>query len=257
MKPLVAKIKPVRGVSTFLHFGLLVIFPIILFVLVRLENFIPLAFILVALSKWRMFAVRPRFWPANIRANAIDIIVGLSVLVFMVQTDSAMWQFIWVLLYAGWLIILKPGSSTLYTSLQAATGFVLGLMAVYIAWGGAPLYTLILATGAICYLAARHFFDSFDEPYARLLSYLWGYFGAALTWLLGHLLIVYPRESGYVSQPLLFLAVIGGVLAAAYYLDHFDRFGAYVKRQMFFVSAGIILLLLISLYYEGGRLLLR
>jgi hypothetical protein len=257
MKPLVAKIKPVRGVSTFLHVSLLAVFPVILFVLVRLENFVALAFILVALSKWRMLAVRPRFWPANIRANAVDIIVGLSILVFMIQTDAALWQFIWAALYAAWLIVLKPGSSLLYTSLQAAVGFIVGLMAIYIAWGGAPLYALVLSTGTLCYLAARHFFDSFDEPYARLLSYLWGYFGAALTWLLGHMLIVYPRESGYVTQPLLFLVVIGGVLAAAYYLDHFDRFGAYVKRQMLFVSAGIVILLLISLYYEGGRLLLR
>jgi hypothetical protein len=189
MKPLVAKIKPARGVSSFLHVGLLLLFPAILFVLVRLENFVPLAFIMVALSKWRMFAVRPRFWPANVRANAVDIIVGLSVLVFMVQTDSAMWQFLWAATYAAWLLVLKPGSTTLYTSLQSAVGFVAGLLAVHIAWGGEPLYVLVLATGVVCYLSARHFFDSFDEPYARLLSYLWGYFGAAMTWLLGHILI--------------------------------------------------------------------
>jgi hypothetical protein len=256
MKPLVAKIKPVRGVSSLLHYGLLLAFPAILFVLVRLD-FVPLAFVLVALSKWRMFVVRPRFWLANIRANSIDILVGISSLVFMTQTPSASWQFVWALAYAAWLILLKPGSSVLYTSLQAGVGYVAGLMALYIAWGGAPLYTLVLATGMVSFLAARHFFDSFDEPYARLLSYLWGYFGAALVWLLGHMLIVYPRQTGYVAQPLLFLAVVGVGLAAAYYLDHFDRFAGYVKRQILFVSGGIILLLLISLYYEGSNLLLR
>lgn len=256
MKPLVTKLKPARGVSTLLHFSLLLAFPIILFVLVRLENFTPLAFILVGLSKWRMFAVRPRFWPANFRANAIDIIVGVSILVFMFKTPSASWQFGWALAYAAWLILLKPGSSLVFTSLQAAVGFVAGLMAVYIAWGGSPLYVLVVATGAVCFLAARHFFDSFDEPYARLLSYLWGYFGAALMWLLGHMLIVYPRQ-GYVAQPILFLGVLGVGLAAAYYLDHLDRFAGYVKRQMLFMSCGIILLLLFSLYYESSRLLLR
>jgi hypothetical protein len=256
MKPLVARIKPVRGVSSLLHFGLLLGFPIILFILVRLD-FVPLAFMLVALSKWRMFAVRPRFWPVNIRANAVDILVGLSTLVFMTQTPSALWQFIWALAYAAWQVWLKPRSSILYTSLQAAVGFIAGLTAVYIAWGDRPLYVLVLATGAVCFLSARHFFDSFDEAYARLLSYLWGYFGAALTWLLGHMLVVYPRQTGYVSQPLLFLGVVGLGLATAYYLDHFDRFGGYIKRQILFVSAGIVVLLLISLYYEGGNLLLR
>jgi hypothetical protein len=256
MKPLVAKMKPTRGLSALLHIGLLLAFPLILFVLVRLD-FVPLAFILIGLSKWRMFAVRPRFWPANIRANSIDILVAVSTLVFMVNTGSASWQFVWAVVYAVWLIFLKPGSSVLYTSLQASAGFVLGLLAVYIAWGGAPLYVLVLATGVVCYLAARHFFDSFDEPYARLLSYLWGYFGAALTWVLGHLLVVYPRQTGYISQPLLFLGVIGICLAAAYYLDHFDRLGSDVKRQMFLVSSGIVILLLISLYYEGSNLLIR
>jgi hypothetical protein len=76
-------------------------------------------------------------------------------------------------------------------------------------------------------------------------------------WLLGHLLVVYPRQTGYVSQPILFLLVVGICLAAAYYLDHFDRFGSYVKRQMIFVSGGILVLLLISLYYEGSNLLIR
>lgn len=256
MRPLVAKIKPVRGLSVLLHNGLLLLFPLILFILVRLD-FVPLAFILVALSKWRMFVVRPRFWPANIRANAVDIIVGLSTLIFMTQTASASWQFVWVALYAAWLIFLKPGSNVLYVSLQAAVSMISGLMAVYIAWGDAPLYVLVAAVGLVCFLAARHFFDSFDEPYARLLAYLWGYFGASLVWVLGHLLVVYPRQTGYISQPLLFLVVIGAALAAAYYLDHFDRFGAYIKRQMLFVSAGIVSLLLISLYYEGSNLLLR
>lgn len=256
MKPLVTKLKPARGVSTLLHSGLLLAFPLILFVLVRLENFTPLAFILIGLSKWRMFAVRPRFWPANIRANAIDIIVAVSIVVFMLKTPSASWQFVWALVYAGWLIALKPGSTVLYTSLQAVAGFVAGLMAVYIAWGAAPLYVLVLATGAVCFLAARHFFDSFDEPYARLLSYLWGYFGAAIMWPLGHMLVVYPHQ-GYIAQPILFLGVLGVGLAAAYYLDHFDRFAGYVKRQMLFMSCGVIALLLISLYYEGTRLLIR
>jgi hypothetical protein len=257
MKPLVAKIKPARGLSSLLHVGLLLAFSFLLFILVRLDNFTPLAFMLIALSKWRMFAVRPRFWLANIRSNAVDIIVGVSVLIFMIQGPSIFWQLLWTLAYAGWLTFLKPGSSVLYTSLQSAASLVVGLQAIYVAWGGEPLWVLVLATGGVCFLAARHFFDGFDEPYARLLSYLWGYFGAALMWLLGHLLVVYPRHTGYIAQPLLFLTDIGFVLAGAYYLDHFDRLGRYVKRQMLFVGLGVIIILLFSLYYEGTRLLVR
>lgn len=257
MKPLVAKIKPVRGLSTLLHIGLLCLFPLLLFVLVRLNNFVPLAFAILALSKWRMFAVRPRFWLANIRANAIDIIVGVSALLFMIHTNSASWQFLWAVGYAAWLILLKPGSTVLRTSLQAVVGFVVGLLALYVAWPAAPLYWLVLLSGGICFLAARHFFDSFDEPYARLLAYIWGYFGAALNWLLGHMLIVYPRKTGLINQPLIFLVVIGFSLAAAYYMDHFDRFAGFARRQIIIVCVVITVLLLASLAYESGHLLLR
>ena len=242
MRPLVAKIKPARGLSGLLHYGLLFVFPLLLFILVRLE-FVPLAYILIILSKWRMFAVRPRFWLANIRANAIDVIVGLSVLVFMTQSDGLAWQFLWAVLYAVWLIMLKPRSDVKYISLQALVGFMAGLMALFLAWDGAASYVLVLATGLLSYLSARHFFDGYDEPYARLLSYIWGYFGAALVWVLSHWLLFY----GIVSQPTVLLVGIGAGLALLYYLDHFERLTPAVCRQVMFVmSAGIALVLALS-----------
>ncbi len=239
MRPLVAKIKPARGVSSLFHYGLLIVFPLILFVLVRLD-FVPLAFILILLSKWRMFVVRPRFWVANVRANSIDIIVGLATLVFMIEAPGASLQFAYVLLYAGWLIALKPRSSVLYTSLQALVGYFVGLMALFLAWGGEASYVLVFATGLLSYLAARHFFDSFDEPYARLLSYLWGYFGAAMVWVLSHWLLFY----GYVAQPTVLLVSLGCGLATLYYLDHFDRLSKVIRRQFIFIMSAVIVLVL-------------
>ncbi len=243
-----AKIKPARGISALLHYGLLFAFPAVLFVLVRLD-FVPVAFILVLLSKWRMFAVRSRFWLANVRANAVDIIVAVSVLTFMTQTMSIGWQFVWVLLYAGWLVALKPGSTVLYTSSQALIAQFAGLMAVYLAWGAEASYTLVLATGVVCYLAARHFFDSFDEPYARLLSYIWGYFGAALVWILSHWLLFY----GLIAQPTVLLVSLGCGLATLYYLDHFDRLSVVLQRQFIFVMSAVIIVV-IALSNWGNKI---
>jgi hypothetical protein len=213
---------------------------LVLLVLVRV-HFIQLAFILILLSKWRMFAVRPRFWLANIRANSIDIIVGVSVLLLMMHSDSALLQGIWALAYAIWLITLKPGSSILMTSIQAGVGFLAGLIAIY--HSGAttgPLYEVVLLTALVCYLSARHFFDSFDEPYARFLAYLWGYFGAALVWVLGHWLLFY----GLVSQPTVLLVSLGYGLAALYYLDHFDKLSVVVRRQFIFIMVAIVAIVL-------------
>jgi hypothetical protein len=113
-------------------------------------------------------------------------------------------------------------------------------MAIYLAWTNGPLYGLTLLTGLMCYFAARHFFDSFDEPYARLLSYTWGYFGAALGWLLAHWLIYYR----FIAQPTLLLSTIGYGLAVLYYLDHSDRLSKTVRRQFVFVMIAIVLVVL-------------
>src|SRR6478735_7245238 len=200
MRPVLTKLTPTRGFSSFLHYALLVLLPLVIFVLVRLD-FVPLAFIVVILAKWRMFAVRPRFWPANIRANSVDLMFGLSMVIFMQRAESVSMQLLWVLVYGVWLIVIKPRSTVLWVSVQAGLAQLMALSALYAAWAGGSLFGLTLATGLICYLAARHFFDSFDESYARLLSYLWGYFGAALAWLLGHWLLFYT----VISQPTLIL----------------------------------------------------
>lgn len=239
MRPLLTKVKPTSGFAHLLHLGLLIILPIAVFVLVRLQ-FIQLAFSIVVLSKWRMFAVRPRFWPANIRANAVDLIVGLSVVVFMTHTTSQVLQLLYAALYAVWLIFIKPAAGLPMISAQAFIGQLCGLMALYLVWAGGPLYGLTLITGLVCFLAARHFFDSFEEPYAKLLSYVWGYFGAALAWLLGHWLLFYS----VVSQPTLLLSTLGYGLAVLYYLDHHERLSRGLRRQFIFIMLAIVLVVL-------------
>src|SRR3954470_14836731 len=120
MKALLFKLKPTSGFAYLLHLALLVLLPLMVFVLVRL-NFIQLALAIIVLSKWRMFAVRPRFWPANIRANGIDLMVGVAVVVFMAHT-SFLGQFIWAVLYGFWLIVLKPAAGNFMISVQAFIG---------------------------------------------------------------------------------------------------------------------------------------
>ncbi|HEY1645831.1 MAG TPA: hypothetical protein VGF75_05680 [Candidatus Saccharimonadales bacterium] len=239
MRPLIDKLRPTAGFAHVLHIALLVFLPVAVFILVRLD-FVQLAFSLVLLSKWRMVAVRPRFWPANIRANAVDIVVGLSIVLFMIHAPNLTYQLAWVVLYAIWLIVIKPAGSLLMVSVQAFIGQLCGLMALYLAWANGPLYGLTLLTGIICYFAARHFFDSFDEPYAKLLAYTWGYFAAALAWLLAHWLIYYR----FLSQPTLLLSTLGYGLAVIYYLDHNEKLSKSLRRQFVLVMVAVVLVVL-------------
>lgn len=240
MRPLLRKLKPASGFAHFLHLALVVILPVAVFVLVRLD-FVQLALSIIVLSKWRMFAVRPRFWAANIRANAVDLMVGLSIVAFMTQTHSFWLQLAYAALYAIWLVAIKPATGTFMITGQAFIGQLAGLMALYLVWDKGPIYGLTFVTGLICYVSARHFLDTFDEPYARMLAYVWGYFGAALAWLLSHWLLFY----GAVAQVTLLLSSLGYGLAVLYYLDHYDRLGKAARRQFIFIMLAIVLVVLV------------
>lgn len=238
MRQRIQKIKPASGVSHLLHLGLVLILPIGVFILVRLQ-FDSLAFALVILSKWRMFAVRPRFWAANIRANSIDLMVGLSTVVFITQADSLWNQLLWVAGYATWLLVIKPGKSIPMVTFQAFIGQLTSLSALYL-WSDGPTWALTFFTGLFCFLAARHFLDTFDEPYAKMLAYIWGYFGAALAWLLSHWLLYYQG----VAQVTLLLSTLGYGMAVLYYLDHNDRLSKGVRRQFIFIMLAIVVVVL-------------
>jgi hypothetical protein len=241
MRLIPRSIKPASGLAHGLHLLLVLVLPLAVFILVTLDpDFVKVALALVVLSKWRMFAVRPRFWAANIRANGVDLMVGLSIVLFMAHSGSLVIKAAWALVYAVWLLFIKPGNSVTKVTLQAFLGQLAALSALYLAWDNGPVYGLTLLSGLFCFLAARHFLDAFDEPYARMLAYIWGYFGAALAWLLSHWLLFY----GVLAQPTLLLSTLGYGLAILYYLDHNDRLSKGLRRQFIFIMLAIVVVVL-------------
>jgi hypothetical protein len=240
MRQAVAKIKPANGYGQIIHWLLVLVLPVLVFISVR-TNLVLLAYAFVLLSKWRMFAVRPRHWPANIRANAIDIIVGLSFVVFMAQAPSQAWQVVWLVCYEVWLLVIKPRSATFWTSIQAALGQFLGLTALYLLWGRSSLVLLVVASWTICYLAARHFLSSYDEPLTSMLSHIWGYIAAAMTWVLGHWLLYY----GFLAQPVLLLSLISYGLATLYYLESTDKLSVLVRREILLIMTAVVVVIVL------------
>lgn len=236
-----SRLKPKKGFAHVLHLLVTGLIPALVYVLVRI-HFVQLAVLVVLLSKWRMLAVKPRFWPANIRANAVDLIIGLSTIVFMTRSNSASLQLVFTALYMLWQVFLKPNRSVIGVSLQALAGQIYGLTALFIAWPDAPTIMLILGGWSVCYLAARHYFTSYDEPYASLYSHTWGYFAAALLWLSSHWLIFYS----VVAQPALLLTAIGVALASLYYLQEIDKLSVFYRREIVFMMLLVIMIVLVA-----------
>lgn len=241
------RIKPAGGYSAILHVALVIVLPILLFVLVRLE-FVAFAFLAVFLSKWRMFALRMRHWPASIRANAVDILVGLSVVAFMsIASNNQAVQVTWTVLYMLWLIVLKPRTGPLWIGVQAMVAQTVALVALFQVGNEANEALLTIGTAFITYLSARHFLASFDEGMSRATAYSWAFFCASLTWLSSKWLLYY----GPVSQPALIITVVGYCLAAIYYLEHKDRLKKAVRTQFVGLAVTIVLFILIFSDWSG------
>lgn len=234
------RLKPAQGFSHYFHIGLTSFLPAIIFILVRID-FVLLATVVVLLSKWRMFVVRPRYWMINLISNAVDIIVGLSVVVFMSHSQDMAVQLGIAGLYALWLVFIKPGSSVIAVSTQALISQAVGLVALYMWWVEAPIVGMVIFTWVISYLTARHFFTSFEDDFNDFYAFTWAYFSAAMTWLLGHWLLFY----GVIPQPALLLAVLGFGLAGMYYLDESERLTPLIRRQIMFIMFAIVLVVLV------------
>lgn len=237
MKRVTNKLRPAGGFSHVVHLLFTVSLPLLVYVLVRL-SLIQLAVVLILLGKWRIFSVRPRYWPMLIRANAVDIIVGLSTVIFMINTSSSLLQLIWAVAYAMWLVLIKPSSSIFGVSLQALVAFAYGLNAIYLEWGASSAIIMMIMVWIVCYSVARHFFSVFDETHSGFLANVWALFGASLAWLLSHWLLYYQAF----SQVTLLLIVLGFGIATLYYLYKTERLSTLLRRQIIFIMLAVIII---------------
>lgn len=189
--------------SDIVYILLNIAYAVSLFILVSPGVDLPyLAYTLVLLSKWRVIAVRPRFWFANLQANFVDFMVGISVVTLMVLT-AASTPWVSVLLtvfFAFWLLVLKPHNAQKWVLLQAAIAQFISLMALFSfahSFELKPLLTdssflTVVLAWIIGYMAARHALSSFpDEDERSLLSLIWGFIVAELAWLAHHWTIAY------------------------------------------------------------------
>ena len=227
VKKYLQSLRPQSGVSQVIYIVLTAGLRLLVLFFVRLD-LAAIAAVFVLLSKWRMFAMRPRYWLPNLRANSVDIFVGLSVVVFMAGTNVLLVQIVWALFYLFWVLWLKPKSNQAPVMVQALIAQLLTLVAFYQASPDHSIVTGVLAAWLISYLSARHFFGAFEEPYTIQISAIWGWFAASITWVLEHWAIIYVT----IPQVALIITLVGYMLALLYYLHANNRLRNSVKHQL-------------------------
>lgn len=242
MRILRTPINPTSRIAAVLHTFYLVLLPLVVVGLV-FGRFVAIALIVIVLSKWRMLAVKPRYWLANIRSNLVDIIVGFSVVSFMAGSRVLSTTLIWGAVYSFWLIAIKPRSSPLMVGAQAFIAQGLGLVALFANHNQMHQVFLVLLTWLICFSSARHFLVTFEDEANRTLSHVWGLFGAEIALILGHWQIVY---SGAIPQIALVLSVVGYALGAGYYLHKTRGLSPNIRRQLVIFCAIVLIIILLQ-----------
>ena len=206
-----------NALSTFLH----VMFNILLGVGSIFAGLVTgswiVGFFLVLVSKWRMFAVRPRYLFLNIKSNLVDLIVGFSfvLLGFFSGNDLLPVHFILAFSYVIWLTIIKPKTTPFWNRFQALTAVFLGSSASAILCASLNPALLVVLEFVIGYGAARHVLaqnnNSIDNGFP---AFIFGAFFAEIALLTHSWLIVYTFvNAGIMIPQLALILTIFGFLA--------------------------------------------
>jgi hypothetical protein len=201
------------------HIALNIALAVAVLLIVRtVESPVP-AMALVLLSKWRVFAVRPRYWAANIQANFVDVVVSIGAVMLLYSVVALEYalplQVIIAAAYACWLTVLKPRSSKRAIVAQSATALLVGTTVLFVSSYNWPLEILVVSMAIVGYVTARHVLTQFEEDHLQFLSLLWAFVLAQLAWVLSHWTIAYSLPGVDVRIPQATL-IIGAFAFVAY-----------------------------------------
>ncbi len=241
--------KPQYKISEAAYVAINAMLPIAAFLLINsFSSFYP-ALALVLLSKWRIIALRPRFWWMSIKSNAVDILFGVSIvsLLYMLHGSSMLLPEIIVALgYEAWLLYLKPRSDNLSVLAQAGISQFLALTVLFSLSTVLNDFIIIIGCWVIGYSAARHALGLYSEDLIDLLSSFWGLLTAQIGWLLFHWTISYDIGiSVKIPQMALIMAVLSFATTRLYVAGKSNRLGDTAVRVSTIFSAVLLLVILV------------
>lgn len=212
-----------------------------------------IGFILVLVSKWRMFAVRTHYLFLNIKSNLVDLIVGFSfvLLAYFSGAELAPVHYLLAALYALWLVVVKPKTSEGWNLVQALTAIFLGSSAAAILAASTNSALLVVLEFLIGYAAARHILAqnnfSNHDGYPALI---FGLFFAEIALLCHSWLIVYTfAEYGVMIPQIAIILSVFGFLVERMYSAIEARDGAFKFKDIVLplvFSVGILAIIIIG-----------
>lgn len=214
-----------------------------------------LGILLVLVSKWRVFAVRARYLWLNIKSNLVDLIVGVSVVLLAYYAGGTFMvvDFILMIFYSVWLLIIKPLSSEVGSMIQSLIAVFFGMSAAAIMSATLNSIVLVLIAFMIGYAASRHILVQSSDKDFTLTTLVCGLIFAEIAWLCHTWSIVYTFDATGIRIPQ--VAIILTIFAFVYnyarlamikYQDEFKL--EHVMKPMIF---GVVLIGVIVLWFSN------
>lgn len=203
-------------VSSFVHVFLNLLLGVGAVLTTVLSNNPAPGIILVLMSKWRIFAVRPRYLWLNIKSNLVDLIVGLGVVLISYYAGSSLMpvDFVMMVFYVAWLLFIKPLSAEWATMLQSLTAVFIGMSAGAIMAAEMDAIALVLIAFMIGYAASRHVLVQSSDKDFTLTTLVCGLVFSEVAWLCQAWGIVYTFGASGIRIPQ--VAIILTIFAFVY-----------------------------------------
>lgn len=163
--------------------------------------------VLVLLSKWRIFAVRWRYFAISLKSNLVDLIVGISIVLLTYFSGSTILpvDFILAGFYCIWLLIIKPMTSERANLVQSVLAVFFGMSAVTIATASLDSIVIVPLAFLIGYAASRHILVQAKDKDYSLSTLICGLVFAEIAWLSHSWSIIYTFGSTGIRIPQLAL----------------------------------------------------
>ena len=243
------------------HIALNIALAGVLLLLALYVNNLPLLIGIVLLGKWRVLAVRPRYWTTNIIANTVDIIVGVGHAVFLHAASGQVWLQVGLTLgFVVWLLFIKPRSKRVFVTAQALTAVFVGTTALSMLAYNTDPFVYILGMWVIGYSFARHVLSTYDESYTKFYSLVWGVILAQFGWLGYHWMFAYtlPNSGNFKLVQLALIVTLLSFLAERIYASHHKHQSVQTSETFVPIAFSIGLIFVLIIFFNqittGGTL---
>ena len=207
------------------------------------------ALALVLVAKWRVIAVRPRYWWANVLSNLPDTLLGLGIVTLMWLAGVWQIQVVLAVLYALWLIVLKPQHKRHWVMVQAGVSQFVALAALFAISHWLPVWAVVGLVFVIGFAIARQVLVQYDEKNANFLAFIWGLLLSELSFVAWHWTIAYQiTPTLKIAQFAIIAAILSFVAERGYAAWHNDERITWNEMCLPVVFASVSLAVLLFMF---------